>query len=114
MLAHLPRLGTPRAASGRVELSPAGPSSLAGFVAVTVAAVMLWPAIDPGLHTFYDRTIAYQAGRNSPFSIWGQVPALEPLRIAILAAVGALASAPRLPAPAQVAGPGRGARARRC
>ena len=40
---------------------------------VGVAASMLWPAIDPGLHTFYDRTIAYQAGRDSPFSIWGQV-----------------------------------------
>jgi uncharacterized membrane protein len=58
--------------------------------AVTTIAVMLWPAIDPGLHTFYDRTIAYQAGRNSPFSIWGQVPRLEPLRIAILAALAAL------------------------
>jgi len=52
--------------------------------------VMLWPAIDPGLHTFYDRTIAYQSDRDSPFSIWGQVPSLEPLRIAILAATGAL------------------------
>jgi phosphoglycerol transferase MdoB-like AlkP superfamily enzyme len=54
---------------------------------------MLWPAIDPGLHTVYDRTIAYQANRNSPFSIWGQVPSLEPLRIAILAATGILALA---------------------
>ena len=51
---------------------------------------MLWPAIDPGLHTFYERTIAYQAGRNSPFSIWGQVPGLEPLRVAILATVALL------------------------
>jgi hypothetical protein len=59
--------------------------------ALTTAAVMLWPAIDPGLHTFYDRTIAYQAGRNSPFSIWGQVPSLEPLRIALLATVAGLA-----------------------
>ncbi len=59
--------------------------------AITTIAVMLWPAVDPGLHTFYDRTIAYQAGRNSPFSIWGQAPALEPLRIAILATVAALA-----------------------
>jgi hypothetical protein len=60
----------------------------AAFAAVSVA-VMLWPAIDPGLHTFYDRTIAYQAGRDSPFSVWGQV-SLEPLRIAILAATAAL------------------------
>jgi hypothetical protein len=54
---------------------------------------MLWPAINPGLHTFYERTIAYQADRNSPFSIWGQVEALEPLRTAILVFVGALSIA---------------------
>lgn len=58
--------------------------------AATTGAVMAWPAVDPGLHTFYERTIAYQAGRDSPFSIWGQVPSLEPLRIALLAAVAAL------------------------
>jgi len=61
-----------------------------GFAAVTIA-VMTWPAIDPGLKTFYDRTIASQAGRESPFSIWGQAPSLEPLRIVLLAATGALA-----------------------
>ncbi len=61
--------------------------------AITGAAVMLWPAIDPGLHTVYDRTIAYQAGRDSPFSIWGQIAWLEPLRIGIMAAVAALAIA---------------------
>jgi hypothetical protein len=60
-----------------------------GFLGVS-ALVMLWPAIDPGLHTFYDRTIAYQADRDSPFSIWGQVPSLEPLRVALLTATGAL------------------------
>jgi hypothetical protein len=58
----------------------------------TSVLVMLWPAIDPGLHTFYERTIAYQADRNSPFSIWGQV-GLEPLRIAILAIVVVLSAA---------------------
>jgi hypothetical protein len=59
------------------------------FLLVSLVA-MAWPAIDPGLSTVYDRTIAYQAGRDSPFSIWGQVPSLEPLRIAILIATGAL------------------------
>ena len=59
--------------------------------------VMLWPAIDPGLHTFYDRTIAYQAGRDSPFSIWGQVPGLEPLRIATPGGDGSSVRAPGLP-----------------
>jgi Glycosyltransferase family 87 len=63
-----------------------------GFAAVTVA-FMLWPAIDPGLRTFYDRTIAAQAGRSSPFSIWGQDESLEPLRDAILVATGLLAIA---------------------
>jgi hypothetical protein len=58
--------------------------------ALVSGAVMLWPAIDPGLHAVYDRTITYQASRDSPFSIWGQVSSLEPLRIAILAATAAL------------------------
>jgi hypothetical protein len=65
---------------------------LLAFAAVSALA-MAWPAIDPGLHAFYDRTVAYQAGRDSPFSIWGQVPSLEPLRIAILIAVALLALA---------------------
>ncbi len=63
-----------------------------GFAAVTVA-VMLWPAIDPGLKVFYERTIAAQAGRSSPFSVWGQDESLEPLRVAILAGTGVLALA---------------------
>ena len=58
---------------------------------LTAIAVMLWPAIDPGLPTAYDRTISYQATRDSPFSIWGQAPGLEPLRIALLVAVASLA-----------------------
>jgi hypothetical protein len=61
--------------------------------AATTVAVMLWPAIDPGLHAFYDRTIAYQAGRDSPFSIWGQAPSLEPFRITLLIGVVILAVA---------------------
>ncbi|HEY5943158.1 MAG TPA: PepSY domain-containing protein [Solirubrobacterales bacterium] len=63
-----------------------------GFLLLTIAA-LTWPAIDPGLSTFYDRTIATQAGRDSPFSIWGQAPSLEPIRIALLAALGALSIA---------------------
>jgi hypothetical protein len=59
----------------------------------TAALLLLWPAIDPGLHTVYDRTIAYQSNRDSPFSIWGQVQSLEPLRIAILVATALMATA---------------------
>jgi len=87
-----PPLPVAKASSGAVPPAtpPAGVKFAIAF-ALTVLALLLWPAIDPGLHTFYDRTIAYQAGRNSPFSIWGQVAWLEPLRIAILAAVATLA-----------------------
>ena len=62
---------------------------LAGFLLVAVV-VMLWPAIDPGLQTVYERTIGFQSGRDSPFSIWGQLPSLEPLRTVILAGVAGL------------------------
>ena len=67
-----------------------GLTAFAVAFALTAVAVMLWPAIDPGLSTVWDRTIAYQGGRDSPFGIWGQVAWLEPLRIAIMAAVAAL------------------------
>jgi hypothetical protein len=105
----------PRPVNDSTEVLPAGPPwigaprdetpprlrrrnsrSAIAFVAafaIVVALVMLWPAIDPGLRTFWERTIGYQAGRESPFSIWGQVPGLEPLRIALLAGTGLLALA---------------------
>jgi hypothetical protein len=57
----------------------------AAFLAMSVV-VMAWPLIDPGLSTFWEQTIGFQAGRHSPFSIWGQV-GLEPLRVGILIAV---------------------------
>jgi hypothetical protein len=87
--------GGVRPAQGGHPLPATGPavaSFVLAFIGV-IALLLLWPAIDPGLLTFWDRTIANQANRDSPFSIWGQVPSLEPLRIAILAAVGAIAIA---------------------
>jgi hypothetical protein len=79
----------------RAQDTPGRPAMLfiIGFLLVT-AAVMAWPAIDPGLKTFYERTIGSQAGRDSPFSIWGQT-SLEPLRVAllVLTAVAAIAFA---------------------
>jgi hypothetical protein len=62
------------------------------FVGVA-AAMLIWPAIDPGLGTFWDRTIGYQANRASPFSIWGQVGGIEALRTALAVALAALAVA---------------------
>jgi hypothetical protein len=81
--------------SARHPILAPGPAvaTFALAFAATIAVLMLWPAIDPGLHTFYNRTIAYQADRNSPFSIWGQVPSLDPLRTAILIATGLMSLA---------------------
>jgi hypothetical protein len=72
-----------------------GPAVVAFLVAffVTVGLLMLWPAIDPGLGALWERTIGYQAGRESPFSFWGQISGLEPLRVTILIVVVALAIA---------------------
>jgi hypothetical protein len=63
----------------------------AGFAMVGVAA-MLWPAIDPGLRTTFDRSLGAQTGRSSPFSVWGQAD-LGWLHSALLVALAGLAIA---------------------
>jgi hypothetical protein len=85
-LALLPLMATYRSARGSVTIF------LAGFATVA-AVVILQTVIDPGLGTFWDRTIGFQAGRDSPFSVWGQSPSLEPLQTAIKLGVAALAAA---------------------
>ena len=73
---------------------------------MVVAAFVPWIP-DGGLRELYDRTLGYQAGRNSPFSIWGQEPGLEWLHTATIAFAGVLALAvafvPRRKTVAQVA-----------
>ena len=68
---------------------------VAGYAAVVFASVVvlfiMHPAIDPGLAVFWERTIVSQAERESPFSLWGQVPALQPLQSLVAIAAGALA-----------------------
>ena len=75
-------------------------------IAVIVAAFVPWIP-DGGLRELYDRTLGYQAGRESPFSIWGQEPGLEWLHVGAIAFAGVLALAvafvPRRKAPVQVA-----------
>jgi Glycosyltransferase family 87 len=78
------------------------------LVAAAVIAVTVLPFVPHGgLRELYDRTIGYQAGRPSPFSIWGQHPGLDWLQTAVK--VGALALAvaaafvPRRKTPRQVA-----------
>ncbi len=46
-----------------------------------------------GARRFYDRTLGFQFGRESPFSIWGQYPGLRPVQLAlsVLVVVAAIA-----------------------
>jgi hypothetical protein len=47
-----------------------------GFLAA--AAVVTIPLLpDGGFRELYDRSLGYQASRGSPFSVWGQAPALH-------------------------------------
>jgi hypothetical protein len=59
--------------------------------AITVAVVCFQALQDPGLSTFWDRTIGEQGGRDSPFSIWGQDHSLGWLQAIVKAAVVGLA-----------------------
>ncbi len=61
------------------------------FLALS-ALILAYPALDPGLATTWERTIAIQLERTSPFSIWGQVPALQPLQTLTLVATAAFAA----------------------
>ena len=59
--------------------------------AVTVLVVCFQALQDPGLSTFWHRTLAEQGGRDSPFSIWGQDHSLGWLQALVKAAVVGLA-----------------------
>jgi uncharacterized BrkB/YihY/UPF0761 family membrane protein len=76
-------------------------------LALTLAAAVLPFVPDGGLREIYDRTIGYQAGRGSPFSVWGQVDSLDWLQTAVKAAAVGLALlvavVPRRPDARQVA-----------
>jgi hypothetical protein len=60
-------------------------------IAITIAVVCFQALQDPGLSTFWHRTIAEQGGRDSPFSIWGQAHSLGWLQAVVKAAVVGLA-----------------------
>jgi hypothetical protein len=71
----------------RALLKPLG-LFIAGFV-ILAGLLLAYPAVDPGLHDFYDRTLRSQLDRTSPFSIWGQTD-LEWLQTLVKLAVVAL------------------------
>jgi hypothetical protein len=79
------------------ERGAAAPAALriAYFAAVftaIVALMLVYPAIDPGLSVAWDRTLDTQLGRESPFSIWGQEPGLDPLKMVLMAAIAGFAA----------------------
>ncbi len=81
---------------------------LAGAVFVAVVTMSFLPFVpDGGLRQVYDRTLGFQTGRDSPFSIWGQQPGLDWLHTVVkVAAIGLallVAVVPRRRTPAQVA-----------
>ena len=92
-------------------------SALAGFVAATAVVffvLFLEPSPAHAARVFFDRTIRYQIGRDSPFSLWdwGQyhakgLPDLRPvqqvLEALLLAGAVALAWVPRCRSPLRMA-----------
>ena len=84
--------------------------ALATFGAAFLSATLLVMAetlLDPGLSTFWDRTVGNQAGRESPFSVWGQEASLGWLHTLVKAGAAGLALLvaflPRLRSPVTVA-----------
>lgn len=98
--------------AGRGGLAARDPGALrpaaafAAAFALAGALLLAHPAIEPGLATFWDRTFARQAGRESPFSIWGQLDLGAAHTVAKVAVVGlalGVAAFPRERSPAMVA-----------
>jgi len=93
----------PRAWPGRLR----APAIAGAAFAAVVALMLAHPAIDPGLATFWERTVASQLDRSSPFSLWGQIEGIDWLQKGMLAFSAVLAVAlafvPRRRTPAQVA-----------
>ena len=78
-----------RAGGSLLRLRPIAAFSIAFVAAIVLMAAL--PAVDPGLATFYDRTVKSQLDRTSPFSVWGQDHSLEWLQTVVKALTVALA-----------------------
>lgn len=72
------------------------PRTLLAF-AGTLIGVMAFAAFaylpEGGLRELYDTTVGFQLGRESPFSLWGLHPELEPLRLGVMGMTVVLAAA---------------------
>jgi hypothetical protein len=68
----------------RLRAQPAGAAADSsgvvrfGVAFAVAAAIVLVPFLpDGGVRDFYDTTLGFHAGRESPFSVWGQEPGLD-------------------------------------
>jgi hypothetical protein len=89
----------------------------AAFVVATLLAfsiLVLEPSLGDAIHTFWNRTIGFQAGRDSPFSIWGwgqyhargipDLGFLQPVVVVLAVAIaGVVAVVPRRKTPLRLA-----------
>ena len=89
----------------------------AAFVLATVLAfsiLLLEPSLGDAIRTFWHRTIGFQSGRDSPFSIWGwgqyhaqgipDLGFLQPVVVVVTVALaGVVAVVPRLKTPLRLA-----------
>ena len=89
----------------------------AAFAAATIAAfsvLLLEPSLADAVETFWDRTVGFQVGRDSPFSIWGWgpyrangIPDLASLQTVVqvgtIALAGLVALVPREKGPLELA-----------
>ncbi len=89
----------------RRRLREAALFALAGAAATIVVFMPVLP--DGGLSTLWDRTVGFQLGRDSPFSIWGLHPSLDwvqtLVKVAAIALAVAVALVPREKSPLQLA-----------
>jgi hypothetical protein len=105
-LSSAPARGALAALASAAKMAPAAlapllvrgrePSRRSVLVAAAVCAAVTVAVFAPfvphdGLRGLWDRTLGYQAGRESPFSLWGQYRGLGPLHVAVEVAAAALA-----------------------
>ena len=111
-LAHVP-VGPP----ARAERRGSSPRSRAATL-LAFSILLLDPSLRDALHTFWDRTLAFQLDRDSPFSIWGWgsyhargIPDLASLQTVVqvcaIVLAGVAAAVPRRQGPARAGGPRR-------
>ncbi len=84
-----------------------GPVQFAFWFGLAIAIPVLFFLPDGGFGELYDRTVGYQAGRDSPFSVWGQAESLgwvqTAVKVGVVAFAVAVAFVPRRRGPVQVA-----------